>query len=139
MADGYTCLGEIDAGSSLASGELLFLASLFVELGGIVEFEANLSRTLGFSDVYRCPACRAENFIRVNKPSEGLLKSLGALRVRAYELLRMKLEEAGHRRGPPIDFANFDPVLWRENGWQERVAKMIDDARTTPPPPRPGP
>lgn len=92
------CLAEIDAGSAEAQRELLFLFKLIelVQLPGSIEPQPKVSGALGFSDVYRCSACRADDFIRINKASEGLLKSLAALRVMALENVGRVVEMARH-------------------------------------------
>src|SRR5690349_4771742 len=91
------CLGTIESGSARARDELLFLVRLNVELGGGVEPFPQLSGCLGFSDVYRCPAFGAGDFLILDKASEDLLETLAALRARALELIEKKVEMAsGH-------------------------------------------
>ena len=94
------CLGEIDGGSAQARAELLFLTTLLVQLGDRVEPGADLSGALGFSDVYRSSTFGAGDFIRVEKPSVGLLKDLAALRVRASNLVAHLIEVASGHDGP---------------------------------------
>jgi hypothetical protein len=89
------CIGEIDGGAEIARFELLWLIEFLVEFGCRAEIQANLPRSLGFTDIYRCPAMGTANFIRVNKASEGLLKGLAALRVLAREVMRHKIKVAG--------------------------------------------
>jgi hypothetical protein len=91
-----TCVGTIDCGSSQARAELLFLVEL-IQLGDRVEPASDLSGTLGFTDIYRCPALGADNFIKLEKASVGLLDDIAALRVRARDLVRHCIETAaGH-------------------------------------------
>jgi hypothetical protein len=94
------CLAEIDCGSAQARHELFFLAALFIELGDGIDPRTDLSGTLGFSDVYRCPAFGADNFIRLEKASIGLMKDLATLRLRALKRVRHLIEIAGHGGSP---------------------------------------
>lgn len=97
------CLGHIKGGSDLARADLLFLTDLLFQLGCRVEVLANLPRTLGFTDVYRSPALGAEDFISVDKASEGLLEALSTLRVLTLERVRKLVEVAGHDALPEKD------------------------------------
>ena len=91
------CLDTIDAGSAQARAELLFLAVLLGDLGYRIEPGTDLSGSLGFTDVYRCPACRTDDFIRMEKASVSLLEDLAALRVLARERVRQLVERLDHR------------------------------------------
>jgi|SRR4029079_17770005 hypothetical protein len=84
----------IDCGSSLARQELIFLITLLVELGDSIDPGADLSGSLGFSDVYFLPAPWAGDFIQLEKPSVSLLEYLGTLRARALKLVRHRIEMA---------------------------------------------
>src|ERR1700676_2703990 len=90
-----TCLGSIDCGAQRANEELLFLFGLYVELGGSVEVAAKLTRTLGFSDILQCPTVGANDFFRLEKPSEDQVKRLAELRVLRGELVRKLVKEPG--------------------------------------------
>jgi hypothetical protein len=95
------CLAEIDCGSSQAQSELLFLAELLFQLGDRIDPRTDFSGTLGFSDVYFCPAFGADNFIRLEKASVGLLKDLATLRRRALERVAHFVEMANRHEASP--------------------------------------
>ena len=97
-----TCVGTIDCGASQARAELLFLVDLLIQLGDRVEPASDLSGTLGFTDIYRCPALGADNFIKLAKASVGLLDDIAALRARARDLVRHRVEMAGHIHSPVV-------------------------------------
>jgi hypothetical protein len=78
------CIGEIDAGSREAQAELLFLMQLIEALRG-VDPSPEIAGCFVSPDIYRVPAMRAGDFIRVNKPSQEFLELLSALRARAYD------------------------------------------------------
>ena len=82
------CLDTIDCGSGRAADELVFLHDLCIELLGGVEHLPDISVSLGFSDVYRHPAFRADDFIRLEKAPEDLLELLATLRALASERVR---------------------------------------------------
>jgi hypothetical protein len=86
------CIAEIDAGSAEAQKELLFLAELLLQLRDRIDPRTDISGSFGFSDIYRCPTCRAGDFIRLNKVSVSLIKDLAAFRVRALERVRHLIE-----------------------------------------------
>jgi len=95
------CVGTIDCGSSQARAELLFLVDLLIQLGDRVEPTTDFTGTLGFTDVYRCPALGTGNFIQLEKASVGLIENIAALRIRALERVRHCVEMAvGHVRTP---------------------------------------
>ena len=96
------CLETIEAGHKEAVSELLFLRSLLIDLGCRVEIEANCPRALGFTDVYRSPAFRTNDFIRLEKPSQDLLESVAALRLLASERVKHLVEGVRHGSSPPI-------------------------------------
>jgi len=97
------CLGEIDCGASQARAELLFLVSLLVELGDCIEPQTDITGALGFSDVYRCPAMGADDFINLAKPSVGLHETLAALRTRALKLVAQFSKVARTHGDSPIE------------------------------------
>jgi hypothetical protein len=66
------CVAEIEGGATQARSELLFLIEL--------EVLANIPRSLGFTNIYPCPALGADSFIEINQASERLVKSIAALR-----------------------------------------------------------
>lgn len=88
------CIGEINAGADRARAELLFLVRLLVQLGDRVEPQTEFTGTLGLTDVYRNSAFRADDFIRVEKPSISLLEDIAALRIRALKRVRQSVEIA---------------------------------------------
>ena len=80
------CLGTVDCGDQRAREELLFLFGLNVELLGGVEVMPDFTGvSLGFTDVFRSPAMGADNFIRLEKAPEDLLKLLATLRALTRE------------------------------------------------------
>jgi hypothetical protein len=80
------CLAEIEAGSKQAYSELLFLAQLIelVQLAGGTERQTYIPRAFGFTDIYRCPTCGTDDFIRVNKASQSLIEDIAALRILSW-------------------------------------------------------
>ena len=109
-----TCLAELDCGAQRAREELLFLHSLLIEVGETVDPFANLPMTLGFSDVFRCPALGAEDFIRLNKASVGLLEGIAALRVKARERVISLIEQANRHDTLPMCQSNALPSALSE-------------------------
>lgn len=86
------CLAEIDCGAARARAELLFLAELLFQLGHSINPRTDISGPLGFSDVFRCPACRTGDYIQLSKISVTCEKDLAALRLRALEGVRHVIE-----------------------------------------------
>lgn len=79
------CIETLECGHSAALDELLFLRDLLIHLVGGVEALPDGPGSLGFTDIYRSPALGADNFIRLEKPSEDLLEHIAALRALASE------------------------------------------------------
>ncbi len=80
-----TCLGTIDAGHGGLMDELgRLIAVLDVELLRTVELLAK-PVCLGRSDVLRCAATGADDFFRVEQPTQDLLELVATLRVLAGE------------------------------------------------------
>jgi hypothetical protein len=98
-----TCVGTIDCGSSQARAELLFLVDLLIHLGDRVDPASDLSGTLGFTDIFRCPAEGTDNFIKVEKASVGVMRDLAALRIRALERVRHLVEMADGHIHPRVE------------------------------------
>jgi hypothetical protein len=86
-----------------AAENLIFFVDLLFQLGCGVEVLANLPRALGFTDVFRSPALGADNYINVNKATEGPLEALAAFRVLALERMRELVEVAGHGDLPRLE------------------------------------
>jgi hypothetical protein len=68
-----------------ALGELLFPTALLIKLCCGVERESYISCSLGLPYIYRIPAFRADDFIRINKAPQCLRELLAALRILANE------------------------------------------------------
>jgi len=96
------CLGEIDCGASQARVELLFLVSLLVESGDDIDPRTYIPGTLGFTDVYRCPAMGADDFIQLSKPSVSFIEGLATLRIRALKRVADLIKPPGAHDALPV-------------------------------------
>ncbi len=103
-----SCIGEIEAGGDRAREELLFLSGLLIEFGGGIEQFPNGPVSFGFTDVYRCSALGADNFIRVHKFSEDGLEHLATLRVLTREIVEHLVEVANRHGESPV------PLTWKK-------------------------
>ncbi len=72
------------------------MTGLYVDLGGSVDVLSELPMTLGFTDVYRPPACGADDFVHLVKPSKGLSERISTMRVLTRELMEPIIEQITH-------------------------------------------
>ncbi len=117
-------LDTIEAGHDRAVDELLFLTGLLVEFGCRVEVLTQRPMTLGFSDIFRSPTFRADDFIGVEKASEDLLERLAALRILANKFVLHLVETANRHGESPM------PDGWQDD-WEELLSKTTTKADRT--------